>query len=297
MINSKTKIMLIYPLQFVIFLFIYYAFKILTNNLASKIGGKIFCFFGPLTKSHYIVKNNLKKIYPKQDKKILSSIALRSWENLGRTMAEFSHIEEITNIKNKHILINGGNYLEKIAEDKEQAIFIAIHQSNWEILAPSIGSYGIKLNSVYRHINNPHVDNFILNIRKKIYKSSNSILSPKGKKSAQDMLKSIKNGFSLALLIDQKDSSGIPVNLLGYPAKSQIGFIKLSKKFNLKIYPVENNRIEKNNFVITIHKPIKLFEENKDLGEIDIMEKIHKLIASWINHRPENWLWQHNRWN
>jgi len=294
--KNKIKLFIFYPLQFLIFLIIFYFFRILSYRLASTIGGKIFSLFGPLTNSNKITKKNLKKIYPRENKDFLRNVSLKSWENLGRTMAEFAHIEEITNMNNRHIIIKGGDNLKLISQNKEQAIFIAIHQSNWEILASTIGSYGIKLNSVYRHINNPFIDNYILNIRKKIYKSSNSILSPKGKKSAQDMLKSIKAGYSIALLIDQKDSSGIPINLLGYPAKTQIGFLKLSRKFNLKIYPVENNRINKHTFQITIHQPIDVSETEKEISEIEIMTKIHNLISNWINHNPESWLWQHNRW-
>ena len=285
---------IIYPLQFIIFLKIYFFFKLLSNKTASNLGGKIFKILGPLSKTNLILINNLKNIYTKDEKKI-SHIVNKSWENLGRTLAEFSHLEEITKKNNKYITVKGANHLNSIAKKKEKVIFIAIHQSNWEVLAPTLGSYGIKLNSVYRHVNNNLIDKFILNIRKKVYKPSNSILSPKGKKSAQDMMSSIKKCFSIALLIDQKDSSGLSVLLLGKLAKTQTGFLKLSNKFNLKIYPIENKRISDIKFEMTVHNPV-ILTKNKEFDEKTAMHQIHKIIEKWIQNQPENWLWQHKRW-
>ena len=145
-------------------------------------------------------------------------------------MAELSHLKQIVE-KKDNILINGIENLKNVLENKEQAIFIGIHQSNWEILGPIMTRYGIKINFIYRHINNTYIDKFILNIRKKANYPLNTILSPKGKKSALDIIKSINKGFSIALLVDQKDSSGLNVPLLGHMSKTQTGFIKLSDIF------------------------------------------------------------------
>ena len=110
------------------------------------------------------------------------------------------------------------------------------------------------------------------------------------------MIQSIKNGYSIALLIDQKDSSGIDIPLFGISAKTQIGFLKLAKKFNLKIYPIENARYDNLNFKITIHKPLNFLNNQNENDEEKIMYKIHKVIEDWIKKQPENWLWHHKRW-
>lgn len=288
---------IIYPIQYLFFLLIYCFFKIMPSKFASNFGGNIFKILGPFSNTHKIIKSNLNQVFKNKNTSITSNIEKKCWENLGRTIAELPHLHKITRIKNKNIEVSGSKFLNKIIEKNEQAIFIAIHQSNWEILAPILISYGIKLNTVYRHINNLLIDRFILNIRKKAYSSKISKLSPKGKKSAQDMIKSIKNGYSIALLVDQKDSSGLTVPLLEKNSKTQTGFLKLSKKFNLKIYPIENKRINNTRFKIIIHKPIDFFNNKKKYNEKTAMIHIHKMIGKWIIKNPENWLWQHKRWD
>ena len=46
---------IIYPLQFIIFLKIYFFFKLLSNKTASNLGGKIFRILGPLSKTNLIL--------------------------------------------------------------------------------------------------------------------------------------------------------------------------------------------------------------------------------------------------
>ena len=72
--------------------------------------------------------------------------------------------------------------------------------------------------------------------------------------------------------------------------KTVLVFNKKHKKFIDKLS-------FKNTFKITIHKPIYIGETEKEKNEIEIMTKIHNLINNWINHNPESWLWQHNRFS
>ena len=110
------------------------------------------------------------------------------------------------------------------------------------------------------------------------------------------MIQSIKKKFSIALLVDQKDSSGINVPLLGKLAKTQTGFIKLAKKYKMKIYPIENNRLNNTNFEVIIHNPLEFFINSNKIEEKEAIYHIHEIIGNWIKKYPENWLWQHKRW-
>ena len=93
---------------------------------------------------------------------------------------------------------NGSSF--ELINNKEKAIFIGIHQSNWEILVPTIDKFGIHLVGIYRHINNPYINKFILQIRKKSLYSNKSIYTPKGKTSAKDIIDGIINNNSIILL-------------------------------------------------------------------------------------------------
>ena len=96
------------------------------------------------------------------------------------------------------------------------------------------------------------------------------------------------------VLIDQKDSAGDLVKLFGISAKTQTGFIKIARKNNLKLIPLQNFR-NKSNFSIKFCEPIEI--NNKEINDTEVMLSIHKIIENWIMENPTQWFWQHNRFN
>ena len=287
---------ILYFFEFTITFIIIFIFKFFPMNFVSLIGGRIFQSIGPFTKSHKTAISNINIVFPNLNKKEKEKIVYDSWNNLGKTFSEFIILDKILNKKNNRIKISGLDYLNEIKKKNEQVIFFGIHQSNWEILVPTMDNLGINVGAIYRHINNPHIDKLINKIRKKNIKNQKTFYTPKGKESAKAILSAVISGQSIILLIDQKDSAGNIINLFNHEVKTQIGFLKIAKKNNLKLVPIQNIRKKINNFELIFHQPINPFENN-DKNEIDVMNDIHKIIENWIIHFPKQWFWQHNRFN
>ena len=291
--------LLIKKIRFLIeYLFLKFLFLILSLlpiNLVSRIGGYILKTFGPMSKSHKTALLNYKKVFKNANNEKVNYDVIKSWENLGKTLFELSILEKIVDKKNNMITLKGIENIKESIKKNERIIFFGIHQSNWEILVPTIDQLGINIGAIYRHINNKYVDEMILKKRKLTLNKSKSFYTPKGKESARDILTAINNNVSIILLIDQKDSAGDNVNLFNNLAKTQTGFLKIARKHNIKLIPIKNTRYNNNNFIIDICKPLKLFDKNS--SDIEAMQKIHKIIESWIVENPNQWFWQHNRFN
>ena len=290
--NFSFKLKLI--IEFLLIYIVYLILSKLPFFLVSNLGGLIFKLIGPKTKIQKIVNKNLLQIFPDSELTFLSMESKRNWFKIGKTFFELLILPKIINTKNR-ILVEGKENIKGIVENSEKAIFIGIHQSNWEILLPTIDKIGIPVAGIYRHINNPYIDNLILKIRRKCIYSKKSFYTPKGKKSAKDIIESIKNDTSIVLLIDQKDSAGEEVPFFNFPAKTQTGFIKISKKYNLKIIPVQNIRNDNNTFTLIFHKPINKI--SNEISDINAMKNIHSIIEGWIKTNPSDWFLQHNRFS
>ena len=222
-----------YIVEFIFIYIFYILFSLLPITLVSKIGGLIFKIIGPKTKLQKIVNKNLNQIFFKKNENLVKTQSKVNWSKIGKTFFELLVLNKIIKIKNK-IIIKGKSNLSRIIDKKEKVIFVGIHQSNWEILLPTIDKIGIPVTGIYRHINNPYLNSLILKIRNKSITSKNSFYTPKGKKSAKDIIESIRNETSIVLLIDQKDSAGEIVPFFNFPAKTQIGFVKISRKYKLR---------------------------------------------------------------
>ena len=263
-------------------------------TIASKFGGFIFKFIGSISSYNSTALKNCRYVFPKLEENHIKKIVSESWENLGKTIFELGKLKQI--IKNeKFIEIKGHEHISKILENQSQAIFIGIHQSNWEIGVPLLDKLGLRVGAIYRHINNYLIDKYIFKKRSYSLTSKNSFYTPKGKRSAKEIIEGIKNKCSVFILIDQKDSAGENISLFNKNVKTQIGFLKIARKYKMPIIPVQNKRLTNGKFLINFCKPI--YNNEAKINDKEMMLKIHGIIEEWIKSNPSQWFWQHNRFN
>jgi len=282
-------------IEYILVLLLFFFLSLLPLNFVSILGNLAFSLFGPLSRSHKITLLKLKNIFSRLKEDEIKNIAKKSWGNLGKTIFELTILKKLVDKKNHKITLYGLENLKTLTEKNEQVIFFGIHQSNWELLVPVIDQLGISVGAIYRHINNKFIDKLILKKRHQSINSKRSFYTPKGKESAKEILSAINNNSSMILLIDQKDTAGDTVKFFDISTKTQTGFIKIARKYNLKLIPVRNTRYNINDFSISFYPPIKPFERN--ISDTKAMLSIHKIIEKWILENPTQWFWQHNRFN
>ena len=281
--------------EFLVLFIAFFLLKFLPIKFVSQLGGFIFQIFGPMTKAHEVAIINYKRVFKNSSNYQTKKNILKSWNNIGKTFIEFSILNTLLNSYNNKIDILGIENIEKIKKSKEQVIFFGIHQANWELIVPTIDKLGINVGAIYRHINNPYINKYILEKRKKTLSSNFTFYTPKGKESAKDILKTINSKLSMVVLIDQKDSAGSFIKFFNYEVKTQLGFLKIARKYNLKLVPIQTKRENVNDFSITFHPPINIIQKNT--SDEQAMTEIHAIIEKWIIKNPTQWFWQHSRFN
>tara|TARA_B100000963_G_scaffold361120_1_gene394968 strand:+ start:687 stop:1550 length:864 start_codon:yes stop_codon:yes gene_type:complete len=285
--------LIIYFLEYVAVILIYLLNKILPLNFSIKLSSFLFMTFGEFSNANKTAINNCKYVFPNLKEKEIKKIINKSWYNLGITICELLRLNEI--FDKKKVQFKNLENIEDCIKNNKQAIFISIHQSNWEVLVPSLDRVGITIGGIYRHINNVFVDKLILNIRKQSLVSTKSFYTPKGKKSARDIVDAINNSLSIVLLVDQKDSSGEDVIFFNKKVKTQTGFLKIARKYKLPIIPIKNRRNNNGNIELTFLKPF--YHNDLNINDLQMMENIHKTIEEWIKSEPSQWFWQHKRFS
>ncbi len=284
---------IIYFFEYIIVFLIFFLFKLLPLNLSSKFASFMFSTFGELSGANKTAIKNCKYVFPNMKEKEVKSIVKKSWENLGRTISELPSLNYL--FDKKKIKYKKIENIENLIKNNSQGIFICIHQSNWEVVVPSLDRIGINLGAVYRHINNHFIDKLLLKIRTNSLVSSKSFYTPKGKKSAKDITEAIRNSLSILVVIDQKDSSGEEVLFFKQKVKTQTGFLKLARKYKLPIIPIKNKRIDNGKIELTFLEPF--YHNDVNISDNQMMETIHLKIEEWIKSEPSQWFWQHKRFS
>ena len=284
---SKLK----YLIQFILIILFLFIFRILGLKAASSIGGKIFQIIGPIFRSKKLIQSNIKKVFPEIQSAQLNKITSSMWNNYGRVFAEYVFMKNFRNNQlNDNIKIIGNDILEEIKKNNQKVIFVSGHFSNFELMAMQIEKAGIKLAAIYRPLNNIFVNKIMERIRRK-YICKTQI--KKGIGGLKELLKLNKDGYSTALMIDQRVSQGIKSNFFNEKAYTTTIPAQLVKKFKIPVVPIFIERYEDIKFKMTVFKPIK-FDENQTIE--DITNQLNKILEKMIISEPNFWIWSHNRW-
>ena len=280
-----------YFFQFLIIIILFSLFKILGIKISSYIGGKLFEFIGPFFRSKELIDKNIRRAFPNIDQDKLTSIKSSMWNNYGRVFAEYIFIKDYrnNNLKN-NIIIEGDEILKDLKEKNKKVIFISGHFSNFELMAMQIEKFGIKLAAIYRPLNNIFLNSIMERIRKK-YICKNQIR--KGIGGLKELMKLNKNGYSTALMIDQRVSEGSKINFFNEKAFTTTIPAQLIKRFNISVVPIFIERFDSIKFKMTVNTPIDFAEED---SIDDITENLNGIVEKMIIKNPNNWIWSHNRW-
>lgn len=270
-------------------------FTLLPLDAASEMGGFLARLLGPLVGVSRRASNRLREFFPDMSENDVRQTTKDMWENLGRTVAEFPHLNDFdTTTNNDRIEFHGDHYLKEIAEQGKACIFFSAHFANWEIVPLAVDQRKIKTTIAYREANNPLVDKMIIDLRARAVSASHV---PKGAAGAKALLTALKSGQSLGLLVDQKMNDGIAVPLFGRDAMTAPALAQLALKYDAPVVPIHCERMKGARFRIVVEPPLEVeptSDRTKDIYEMMCLVNNH--IEAWVRKHPAQWMWVHNRW-
>ncbi len=274
--------------QFILINFLFLIFKIIGFKTSSNFGFYIGKTIGPIFRSKSSIINNLKKAKINGN---LEKIATNVLGNYGRIFAEYVHLKKFKNDQlSKYISIEGIEYLEKIKKNKQRVVFISGHFNNFELMAMQIEKAQIDCAAIYRPLNNPYLNKIMEKIRiRDICKKQ----IKKGRSGTRQILKLLKEGTSIALMIDQRVREGEKVTFFNHLATTTTIPAQLIKKYNCDLVPIYIERKNNINFKMYVSKPIKI-SKNKSSSEITLF--INKILEKMILKNVDQWIWTHDRW-
>lgn len=271
-------------------------FRVLGVGLASAVAGKFMRYAGPLIRPvSRKAERNLALVYPDWTQGQIRAVVKDIWENVGRTAAEFAHLQTLREpAENPRLEIIGKEKLDAIRESGKPVIFFSGHLANWELGAAVLQRLGLKYAFVYRAANNPLTDEYIIKVRAR---SMTRYQIPKGKRGGRALVDALKGGRSLAMVVDQKLNSGISVPFLGIPAMTAPAPARLSLKYDAPLVQISIKRLKGARFKLTVRDPVD-FEATGDAAADTqaLTLKINEALERDIRANPGQWLWFHRRW-
>lgn len=226
------------------------------------------------------------------DRVSAEAVARRTFENLGRTLAEFASFGRIEELLDQ-VEIEGEDNLRE-AMGRGKGIFIlSAHFGNWELGVAAISRI-VSLTSVARPMKNPLTDGVINDLRKG---AGQSVIGHRN--ATRKILKALGRNEAVGILLDQNTSrqEGIFVDFLGRPASTNSGLALLAEKTGAAIVPIFIVRQGDMGHRITIEPPLELAHlEDRQHNRGVNTARCAAMIESYVRRNPDHWFWVHNRW-
>ncbi len=254
---------------------------------------------GPLVKAHRIALANIAAAFPEMTAGQHARIAAEAWDNLGRTAAEYVHLERIWDFDPEgppgRIQIDP-EVVERflaLREDGKPALFFAAHLANWELPAVAAARHGLPSAVLYRTPNNRAVAADIRRLREGLM----------GRLIAADvaapirMMEALDEGLHVGMLIDQRFGRGPQVPFLGRPAYSNPLLARLARRFDCPVHGARAIRLPGGRFRLELTEAVELPRDAR--GRVDVEAAtalLNRIVEGWVREHPGQWLWMHRRW-
>ncbi|MEP6831019.1 MAG: lysophospholipid acyltransferase family protein [Rhizomicrobium sp.] len=267
-------------------------FRLIGVDAASAIGGFIGRTIFARTRVTQRARDNLALAFPEKSQAERETIIRTMWDNLGRTVAEYAHLDKFDlHGPDPRIRVDNIEEAEKIRG--QSALMISGHFANWEIMPIAASRFGLDGAIVYRPPNNPYIDRYISRARAR-KGFSEQISKHQGAKRIFTLL---RGGKVILLLADQKTNEGIAVPFFGHDAMTTPAPAALALKLNVPVIFAANKRLGGARFAVTVYPPLTFVRSGDDDANMRAMTAaINLRLEEMVRADPAQWLWIHRRW-
>jgi KDO2-lipid IV(A) lauroyltransferase len=267
-------------------------FRIMGVDAASALGGFIGRNIFARTRVTARARENLVRAFPEKSKAEIDTILKSMWDNLGRTVAEYAHLDKF-DLNGAHPRIQLENAGEAESLRGKAVFLLSGHFANWEIMPITAACLGLGGAIVYRPPNNPYVDRYIARARaKKGY--AEQISKHNGVKRILSLL---RGGKAILLLADQKTNEGVAAPFFGRDAMTTAAPALLALKLNAPVVFAANKRLGGARFRVTMYPPLEFTPTGDVHADVKAMTAaINLRLEEMVRADPSQWLWIHRRW-
>ncbi|MDH5530292.1 MAG: lysophospholipid acyltransferase family protein [Paracoccaceae bacterium] len=234
------------------------------------------------------VRENLALVCPDLPAAEIQRLVRAVPDNVGRTMIELYSGREFTDrVKDLPLTGPGADALEKAHREGRPVIIATGHFGNYDVARAALIARGYGVGALYKPMNNPLFNAHYLAAISAI----GTPLFPRGKRGLGEMVRFLKSGGMLGLLMDQHMAHGAEVTFFGETARTATSAADLALKYGADLIPVYGIRQPDGlSFRIVAEAPIAHSDP------VTMTQAINDSLEALVRQHMEQWFWIHRRW-
>lgn len=233
------------------------------------------------------------KLSPREQRRMVR----RCFENLGMFAVEVFRLPALSAAQSERLVERQGwHHLEQALQKGRGVIAVTAHMGNYDLAASSQAIRGVPINAVVKQIHWHPAHRFIVGARER---AGLKLIAPR--KSKDDIRKSLHQGEIVTFVIDQHmvPHRGIVCRFFGQLASTTPAPTRFALETGAPIIPLWIRRTKSKGHHVLIIEPEFVLETPHTDHNANLRhntERLNRLVESWIQQEPEQWLWLHQRW-
>lgn len=208
---------------------------------------------------------------------------------MGQTLFEIYHCAEFQARQDKfHAIGPGLAALEAARDAGKGALIVSGHFGQWEAVRAVLKARDMETGAIYRRQPNPHYQR---RLRAGIEAGGMPILET-GRTGTKSLIRHLRDGGFMAILLDEKHPEGMALPFLGHPALTSLAAAELALKYELPMVPSYGlRRADGENFDVIFEDPIP------HTDAVTMTQAFNDSLSKRILANPDQWYWMLRRWN
>ncbi len=235
------------------------------------------------------VRDNLALIYPEMPEAEVRRMMRVVPANAGRTLIEiYSGAAFKSRAANAVITGAGWDALQEAMVKGQGVILVSGHFGNYDVPRAVLDARGFKVGGLYRPFGNRY---FNAHYRRTIGEISQPIIPADDRKGLAEMIRFVRDGGMLGMLIDVHSSKYPVFRFFNRPARTATSAADMALKYGLLLVPVYGLRLDDDgHYELIVEAPIA----HSTAGEMT--QALNDSLERQVRAHSEQWFWIHRRW-
>lgn len=207
--------------------------------------------------------------------------------SMGRTLAElYSGPEFVARVAQEPLQGAGVAALEAARRDGRPVLLVTGHIGNYDAIRGGLIARGYRVGGLYRPMDNSFFNAHYVAAISRI----GTPLFPRGRKGLADMVRFLKGGGMVGVVLDQAMRDGVPLPFFGRDAYTSLSPAEMALRYDALVIPTYGIRRADGGFDMIIEAPVPHDSPER------MTQALNDSLEAQVRRNMDQWLWTHRRW-
>ncbi|MCT8160066.1 lysophospholipid acyltransferase family protein [Pseudoruegeria sp. SHC-113] len=252
------------------------------------VGGLTAYVIGPLAGFPKRIRANLEYVGADLSEPEIRALCREVSRNVGRNLIEMYSAEEFkAHAAQTPVEGPGTDTLFAARDAGAPVVIVTAHFGSYDAARAAVVAQGCEIGGLYKPMTNPYFNAHYVEALSAIAKP----MFPRGRKGLAEMLKFLKGGGMVGLLIDQDIANGALLEFFGKPARTPLSAAEMAIRYDAPMIPIFGIRKENGvDFRLEVQAPIP-----PGTAE-EMTQAFNDRLEALVRENMGQWFWIHRRW-